>query len=199
MKDELIQDLFDIGSVKFGEFTLKSGMISPIYIDLRLVASYPEVLKKIAKLISDILKNLDTDLIAGIPYTGIPIATAVSLETRIPMIYPRKEVKDYGTKKKIEGVFTTGQKCAVIDDLITAGHSKFEAAQPLEDAGLIVKDFIVLVDREQGGTAVLEKAGYSLFSVIKISELLNVLQKAGKITQEEFKKATEFIAQNKVS
>lgn len=199
MKEELALKLFEIGSVKFGQFTLKSGMLSPIYIDLRLVASYPKVLKLIAGLISDITKNLEADLVAGIPYTGIPIATAVSLETGIPMIYPRKEVKDYGTKKKIEGVYEAGQKCVVIDDLITDGASKFEVIKPFTEDGLVVKDFVVLVDREQGGKKLLENAGYNLFSVIKITELLDVLLEKGKIDQAKYDEAKGFIMANQVA
>lgn len=198
MKEELILNLHKIGSVKFGEFTLKSGMLSPIYIDLRLVASYPEVLKQISNLITGILNGLETDLIAGIPYTGIPIATAVSLESGIPMIYPRKEVKEYGTKKAIEGVFTAGQTCVVIDDLITDGGSKFEAAKPLENEGLVVKDFIVLVDREQGGKALLAEKGYNLYSVVTIHEVLNTLKEKGKISEEDYNKSIKFIEDNVV-
>jgi len=198
VKEEIILDLEKIGAVKFGEFTLKSGMISPIYIDLRVLVSYPETLEKISKEFVQILGGLKADLIAGIPYTALPIATAISIESKIPMIYTRKEVKDYGTKKKIEGVFTEGQTCVVIDDLITAGTSKFEVIAPIEEAGLIVKDIIVLVDREQGGTALLAEKGYALHSVITIHEVLDTLLENKKITEEQYKVSKEFVEQNVV-
>lgn len=193
MKEGLINDLHKIGAVKFGEFTLKSGMISPIYIDLRILVSFPEVLEKVASLISEVLDDLEFDLIAGIPYTALPIASIVSVKRKIPMIYSRKEVKEYGTKKKIEGIYKKGDKCVVIDDLITTGDSKFETAEPFESEGIIVNDFVVLIDREQGGRETLKNRGYNLHSIISIFELLDVLASSNKITEEDYKKSKSFL------
>src|SRR3989339_1994572 len=144
--EQLILQLADIQAVKFGEFTLKSGMKSPIYIDLRLIISYPNVMSTIVELFCQKIQNdhIEYNLIAGIPYTALPIASLLSIKLNTPMIYARKEVKDYGTKKKIEGVYTVGQTCLVIDDLITTGASKFETATPFESEGLVIKDFVVL-------------------------------------------------------
>lgn len=192
-KEELCLKLAEIGAVKFGEFKLKDGSISPIYIDLRILVSFPEVLQLVSDALVKEAKNLSYDRVAGIPYAGVPIATAFSLQTKKPMLYPRKEVKDYGTKKKIEGLFNEGETVLLIDDLITKGLSKIEAITPLREAGLQVKDIVVLVDREQGGKLALETAGYNLHAVIKITELLNVLKENGKIEEEKYNQVMEYL------
>jgi len=197
---ELILKLAEINGIKFGEFTLKSGMKSPIYIDLRIIVSYPEVMR----LIIDAFKakitetNIQYDLIAGIPYTALPIASVLSLELNVPMIYAKKEGKDYGTKKKIEGIYKVGQTCLVIDDLITTGGSKFETAAPFESEGLKIKDFIVLVDREQGGKKQLEDKGYNLYAIIGMHEVLEVMKETGKIDDAMYKKVQDFIKENQI-
>lgn len=198
MKTEIALALSEIGAVKFGEFTLKSGMKSPIYIDLRIIISYPKILKMISDAMVDIAKNLKFDVIAGIPYTALPIATAISLDQDWPMVYARKEIKDYGTKKKIEGIYKEGQTALIIDDLITTGGSKFETAEPFEASGLTIKDFIVLVDREQGGARQLAEKGYKLHSIIGINELLDILKKEGKISENDYERSKRFIKEMQV-
>src|SRR3989339_2060677 len=180
---DLILKLYEINVVKFGEFKLKSGIMSPIYIDLRQIISYPEILKKVSNTLWDKIKNLKFDLICGVPYTAIPIATVISIEHNQTMIMRKKEVKDYGTKKAVEGVFTAGQTVVLFDDLVTSGLSVFETVEPLEHEGLKVTDIVVLLDREQGGKDNLASKGYNLHSIFTISELLTVLLENDKINQ----------------
>ena len=184
--------LADIGAIKFGEFTLASGKKSPIYIDLRLLASHPAVLRQVAYAYAQLIRGElgiadgSTGVrLAGIPYAALPIGTAVALEMSLPLIFPRREVKAHGTGQKIEGTFQRGESVIVLDDLITTGGSKLEAIEPLEAAGLIVQDVVVLIDREQGGREELAEAGYRLHAVLRLGEMLERLASAGRIRPEQ--------------
>lgn len=172
---DLIVDLHSKGCIKFGEFVLKSGITSPFYIDLRIIVSYPKLLTMVANAMLEIIKDVEFDCMCGIPYTALPIATAMSITTGVPMLMRRKEVKKYGTKKIIEGVFQKGQKCLVVEDLVTSAMSCFETIEPLNNVGLEVSDVVVLLDREQGGETNLRNGNIKLHTVLKIFEVLEVL------------------------
>jgi len=189
----LSDGLLSAGCIKFGEFTLKSGLKSPIYIDLRQIVSYPKLLEQIGAAYLPLLKKLKFDRIAGLPYAAIPIATAISLAGNYPMIYPRKEAKTYGTKAEIEGESHAGETVVVIDDLATTGGSKFEAIEKLTGAGLVVKDIVVLVDRQSGAKESLEKEGYSLHAVLTISQLLDYWEKTGKVSSNKISATRAFL------
>jgi hypothetical protein len=120
-----------------------------------------------------------------LPYAAIPIATAISLAGNYPMIYPRKEVKTYGTKAEIEGEYHAGETVVVIDDLATTGGSKFEAIEKLTGVGLVVKDVVVLVDRQSGAKESLAQAGYSMHAVLTIGQLLEYWEETGKVEKDK--------------
>ncbi|MDO8639827.1 MAG: orotate phosphoribosyltransferase [bacterium] len=193
-KEKLILDLHKIGAIKFGRFTLKSGKISPYYLDLRFLCSYPKTLKKVASIFNEILEGIKHDIIVGIPYTAIPIATAIAMLHGKRMIFTRKEAKDHGTKKLIEGVFKPKERAVMIDDVISDGASKFEVIEPLEKEGLIIKDAIVLLDRGQGGPKIMKNKGYNCHAAITIHEVIETLQKNKKITEIQVKEAIDFLA-----
>lgn len=189
----LADNLLSAGCIKFGGFTLKSGINSPIYIDLRQIISYPKLLEQVGAAYLPLLKGLNFDRLAGLPYAAIPIATAVSLQGNYPMIYPRKEVKAYGTKAEIEGEFHAGETALVIDDLATTGGSKFEAIEKLTGAGLKVKDVVVLVDRQSGAKESLEQAGYSMYAVLTITQMLDHWEETGRVDKDKIEETRRFL------
>lgn len=190
----LADGLLQAGCIKFGEFTLKSGLKSPIYIDLRRIITYPALLEQIGAAYVQLLRGLKFDRIAGLPYAAIPIATTISTQAGVPMIYPRKEVKTYGTKAEIEGDFSAGETIVVIDDLATTGGSKFEAIEKLTGAGLVVRDVVVLVDRQSGAKESLSQAGYTMHAVMTITQLLDYWQCTGRVKQELLDATRTFLA-----
>jgi len=192
---KLADSLLEAGCIKFGEFTLKSGLKSPIYIDLRRIISYPTLLENIAQAYLPLLSTLQFSRIAGLPYAAIPIATAISLAGNYPMIYPRKEVKEYGTKADIEGEYHAGETVVVIDDLATTGGSKFEAIEKLTGAGLVVKDVVVLVDRQSGAKESLAGADYTLHAVLTISKMLDHWEDTGKVEKYKTEATRKFLSQ----
>ena len=193
---ELYNKIFDAGCIKFGEFKLKSGIMSPVYCDFRGLISKPELLAEVGKALAERAKAIGCDRVCGIPYAGLPLGVAAAMMGNIPLIYPRKEAKSYGTKKLIEGAFDEGDKVLVIDDIVTDGASKIEAIAPLVECGVKVTDILIILDREQGGDKILANAGYKLHSLGKLSEVLDCLVECGKVAPEMKDKVAKFISEN---
>ncbi len=190
---QLAKDLVDSGCVKFGSFKLKSGLISPIYLDLRLLVSHPAALRRAARLYARLLAGLSFDRLAGLPYAALPIGTAVALEMNRPLIYPRREAKEYGTQAAIEGAYQPGETIAIVDDLATTGGTKLEAVEKLTAAGLNVRDIVVLVDRESGARETLTRAGFQLHAVATIRQLLPHWRQLGVISAEQEQAVMTFL------
>lgn len=190
----LIISLYKIGAIKFGNFTLKSGQSSKIYLDLRQIISYPPILRQVAETLWQKVQSCQFNVICGVPYTALPIATCLSLQHNIPMILRRKEKKTYGTKQQIEGRFETGQRCLIIEDIITTGISILETANDLEEAGLKIHDVAVLINREQGGEENLEKHHYKLHAIFTLEEILQTLLSANVLAAQERLIVNELVA-----
>jgi uridine monophosphate synthetase len=183
---DLILQLFDIGCLLFGEYVQASGATFSYYIDLRKIISNPQVFDRVVKAYADIVKNLEFDRIAGIPYGALPTASGLALNLSRPMIFPRKEIKAHGTRRAIEGNFELGETAVVIDDILISGKSVMEGAEKLQSAGLKVEDIVVFIDHEGGVKQKLAKNGYRAHSVLNISDITETLYEAGRITSEQY-------------
>lgn len=193
--NDLVVALHEIGAFRFGDFVLKDGRHSPFYVDLRLLTAHPKVLARAAHELLVCSEGLRFDHIAGIPYAGLPPAVAMCLESDRPLVYPRKEVKDYGTRKRVEGIFQAGDRALVVDDVITTGGAKVEAIEPLREAGLVVEDIVVVVDRQRDAEAMLAAHGLRLHRVVRVEDALTLLEAAKRITPQEASRAREFLRQ----
>lgn len=182
--------------VRFGTFKLKSGLISPIYLDLRQLVTHPTVMRLVAKEYAKVLNKYSFDRLVGLPYAALPIATAVSLEMNRPLIYPRREAKAYGTKALIEGEYRKGDKVAIIDDLVTTGETKVEAIEKLKAAGLEVVAIVVLIDREMGATEYLGSRGYTFEAVTDLTKLLAQWKSTKAINDEQHDAVFKFMGKS---
>jgi orotate phosphoribosyltransferase len=189
MVEELAMVLVKVRALQVGTFTLSSGKLSSYYVDLRTVPSFPGAYRYVIDCYLSLIKNevgLDSfDAIAGIPTAGLAFSSPVALELKKPMIYVRKEEKDYGHKKRIEGTIKPGWRVLVMDDLITTGHSLLSGIEAIKEEGGEVKHVAVLIDRLEGGKANLKKAGVSLRPLTDITELAKTLLAKDEISDEE--------------
>lgn len=183
---DLILQLYDIGCIIFGDHVQASGATFPYYIDLRKIISIPQIFHKIVTAYAEILKELEFDRIAGIPYGSLPTATGLALRLERPMIFPRKEVKAHGTGRLIEGHFQPGEKIVVVDDIMISGNSVMKGADKLKSVGLNVEDIVVFIDHERGVKDKLQANGYKSYSVLTLTEIAQTLYESNKINSEQF-------------
>lgn len=194
----IAESLVRSGALKFGTFILKSGIKSPYYIDLTWLLSSPEDFERVSNVIVDeigkTVSERAIDKLATIELKGALILPHVASILKIPCIVIRKESKSYGlTGRIVGGEVRRGERFLFFDDVITDGRSKMEGIKPIEEMGGIIDTIIVLVDREQGGRENLESMGYRVKAIATISEIVNSLLSAGKISEEEARKILDYI------
>ena len=198
-KFKLAGQLLKIGAIKFGNFRLKlheknpDAPLSPIYIDLRLLRSFPDVIDSAVETYKQLSADFIFDIYADVPTAATPIVAILSHVTRVPMISPRRDERKHGAAAPIDGVFNPGQKVLLVDDLITNAGSKRETISVLEDNRLIVSGVIVLVDREQGGGSELEKNGYACRAAFRLTELLEFYSRTGLISRDDYRRIMDYL------
>ncbi|WP_317168653.1 orotate phosphoribosyltransferase [Blattabacterium cuenoti] len=194
-KEQFVLTIYNLGIMKFGNFTLKSGYSSPIYIDFRPIASKPNLLIKLSDLLLHTISYYNFELICGVPYAALPIATTLSIRYNIPLIIKRKENKGYGTQKMIEGIYKKGQNCLLIEDVITSGESLLNTAEGLKKEGLVIQNILSILDREQGGIENITNKGFKINTLFKIGEVINILDKQKLFKQQEIYYINKFLKQ----
>ncbi len=186
--------------IKFGDFTLASGKKSSYYIDLRLVASFPHIFRKMTKNLQKLVSEktgLDNfDSLVAVPTGGLVIGSALAIETVKPLIYVRDKPKDYGTTKSIEGKIFSGMKVILIDDVITTGNSVINAIKQLKDAELSISDVYVIINRLEGANNTLELEEVNLYQLTDVLEITTILFQEKLVSKEILNEINNQISQN---
>jgi len=200
----LADTLWKLGAIEFGDFTLgQTAVHSPVHVNLRLLVSKPTALQRAARVIRDEVEArrrmlnpqvAPFQLVAGVPFGGLHLATAFSLRANVPLIYLRTRRPK---SAQIEGLYEPGQTVLIIDDLVTGGHSIVDTAERLEKAGLQARDALVLVDRQQGGRQRLKRHGINLISVLTLEVVLNYLMSSGRISEEWYRRSLDYLKANR--
>ena len=204
----LAQALHEVDAVQFGDFTMgRTTINSPVYVNLRKLVSNPRALARAARVMQEKVQTLQSKLhpqvepyqrACGIPFGGLHLATAFSLRTTTPMIYVHPAKERNGSRVFVEGVYEEGEHVLLIDDLVTTGGGIVETAEFLRtNAGLLVRDVLVLVDREEGARERLKGRGYNLNSILGLEAMLNYLMASEKIEEQWYRKSIDYLKQRR--
>jgi uridine monophosphate synthetase len=202
--DKIADALFSSGCLTFGSFKIKSGAISPYYIDLARLLSIPKQLCMVAEVAADQIRQImasdKIDKLASIELKGALIVPSIACQVNLPCIIVRKEAKAYGVTGRITGAHVAkGDNILIFDDVISEGLSKIEAIKPLQELGGNVKHLMVVVNREQGGIEKLEQLGFKVHALVKVSEIANSLQNNKRISNEQSEEVLAFVKKFQVS
>ncbi|TAK80842.1 MAG: phosphoribosyltransferase [Dehalococcoidia bacterium] len=200
----LADTMWRIGAIQFGDFSLgRTVRNSPVYVNAKLLISRPDALKRTARLIQDeleleMLKRQRTvdpfDAIAGVPIGGLHVATALALQMEKPLLYIRPaQDSEQAATPQIEGIYRPGMRVLIVDDLAAGGGSLVTTAESLRNAGLMVSDAVVLLDREQGAARRLEATGVRMHSLLSLAVVLTYLDSASLLREGDFDRAMAYL------
>jgi orotate phosphoribosyltransferase len=187
LEDDFSKMLMRTGALQFGMFTLSGGKLSPYYLDLRVIPSFPDAFRACTDLLAKNARSVEgIDKIGGIPTGGLPWASVLAYSLAKPLVYTRKDIKLHGRERSVEGILTPGERVLLVDDVITTGKNILTALQSIRGEGGVVENALVLLDREEGGGEHLQKEGVKLHSVAKISAVAKKLFDMDAITRIQF-------------
>jgi len=192
--------LYKNNIIRFGNFTLASGKNSSYYVDLRLIPSYPHQFRKMIKNLQNLIVGKtgldDFDCLASVPTGGLVVTSALAIEIVKPLIYVRSKPKEHGTTKSIEGIISAGMKAVMVDDVMTTGTSVLNGINQLKEAGLLVSDLYVIINRLEGGDKALSDIGVQTHQLTDILEITDILFQEKLIDKEIFEKIKNQVNRN---
>jgi len=192
--------LYKNNIIRFGNFTLASGKNSSYYVDLRLIPSYPHQFRKMIKNLQNLIVEKtgldDFDCLASVPTGGLVVTSALAIEIVKPLIYVRSKPKEHGTAKSIEGKISAGMKVVMVDDVVTTGTSVLNGINQLKEAGLLVSDLYVIINRLEGGDKALSNIGVQTHQLTDILEITDILFQEKLIGKEIFEKIKNQVSRN---
>jgi len=192
--------LYKNNIIRFGNFTLASGKNSSYYVDLRLIPSYPHQFRKMIKNLQNLIVEKtgldDFDCLASVPTGGLVVTSALAIEIVKPLIYVRSKPKEHGTAKSIEGKISAGMKVVMVDDVMTTGTSVLNGINQLKEAGLLVSDLYVIINRLEGGDKALSDIGVQTHQLTDILEITDILFQEKLIDKEIFEKIKNQVNRN---
>ena len=189
--------LYEKKIIRFGDFTLASGKKSPYYIDLRLVPSFPHEYRKMIKGLQNMIagdigfENFHS--LVSVPTGGLVVAASLATEIVKPLIYVRKQAKEHGTGKAVEGVTCQDMKLLMIEDVVTSGGSIINAIKSIKEEKMVVTDACAVIDRMEGATRALQAEGVKLHSLLTINDITQSLFEQKLITEDELKQVQDRI------
>ena len=192
--------LYKNNIIRFGNFTLASGKNSSYYVDLRLIPSYPHQFRKMIKNLQNLIVEKtgldDFDCLASVPTGGLVVTSALAIEIVKPLIYVRSKPKEHGTTKSIEGKISAGMKVVMVDDVMTTGTSVLNGINQLKEAGLLVSDLYVIINRLEGADKALSGIGVQTHQLTDILEITDILFQEKLIDKEIFEKIKNQVSRN---
>jgi len=192
--------LYKNNIIRFGNFTLASGKNSSYYVDLRLIPSYPHQFRKMIKNLQNLIVKKtgldDFDCLASVPTGGLVVTSALAIEIVKPLIYVRSKPKEHGTTKSVEGKISAGMKVVMVDDVMTTGTSVLNGINQLKEAGILVSDLYVIINRLEGADKALSGIGVQTHQLTDILEITDILFQEKLIDKEIFEKIKNQVNRN---